>query len=84
MPRLVEGEAFRPTDAVRLMNRILVVLPNWYGETLFATPFLRGLRAHMPGAFIATLSWPQCQEILVHNPSVNELIAFDERSEWPS
>ena len=33
------------------MNRILIVLPNWYGETLFATPFLKALRTQRPEAF---------------------------------
>ena len=60
------------------MDRILVVLPNWYGETLFATPFLRALRAHQPTAFMATLGWPQCKAVLLHNPHVDELIDFDE------
>ena len=61
------------------MNRILVVLPNWYGETLFATPFLRQLRQQHPQARIATLGWPQCEEILRHNPSVDEHVVYDER-----
>ena len=60
------------------MDRIVVVLPNWYGETLFATPFLRALRSLRPQAFIATLGWPQCGEILLHSPHVNELIDYDE------
>jgi lipopolysaccharide heptosyltransferase II len=61
------------------MNRILVTLPNWYGETLFATPFLRALRQQLPQAFIATLGWPQCREVLLHNPQLNELLEYDER-----
>ena len=61
-----------------LMNRILVVLPNWYGETLFATPFLRALRQAQPNTFIATLGWPQCREVLQHNPHVNQLIDYEE------
>src|SRR3990167_2801583 len=61
------------------MKRILVVLPNWYGETLFATPFLRALRQQLPQAFIATLGWPQCREVLLHNPHINELLDYDER-----
>ncbi len=60
------------------MNRILVVLPNWFGETLFATPFLRCLRQQRPEAFIATLGWPQCREVLLGNSSVDELIDYDE------
>ena len=61
------------------MHRILVVMPNWYGETLFATPFLRALRQQQPDAFIATLGWPQCREVLLSNPHLNELIDYDER-----
>ena len=62
------------------MERILVVLPNWFGETLFATPFLAALRSHRPQAFLATLGWPQCRQILLHNSRVNEVLDYDERS----
>ena len=61
------------------MNRILVVLPNWFGETLFATPFLRSLREQQPGCFIATLGWPSCREVLLHNSDVNLLLDYDEQ-----
>ena len=60
------------------MNRVLIVLPNWYGETLFATPFLRQLRGLCPEAFLATLGWPQCAEILQGNPHINRHVVFDE------
>ena len=61
-----------------MRDRLLVVLPNWYGETLFTIPFLRALRAQCPRAFIATLGWPRCREILLHHPQVNELLDYDE------
>lgn len=61
------------------MNRILVVLPNWFGETLFATPFLRALRDQHPNAYIATLSWPQCRAVLENNPHVDEILEYDEK-----
>jgi len=61
------------------MNRILVVLPNWFGETLFVTPFLRALRQQRPDAYLATLGWPTCRAILLHNPHVDELLDYDER-----
>ncbi len=61
------------------MNRILVVLPNWFGETLFATPFLRALREGSPGSHLATLGWPQCREVLLQNPRVDEILTYDER-----
>ncbi len=61
------------------MDRLLVVLPNWFGETLFATPFLKALRQQCPSAFIATLGWPQCRDVLLHHPSVNALLEYEER-----
>ena len=61
------------------MTRIVVVLPNWFGETLFTTPFLSALRRQRPESFIATLGWPQCREVLLHHPAVDELVAYDER-----
>lgn len=61
------------------MTRVLVILPNWFGETLFATPFLRALRRRHQGAFIAALGRPACREILLHNPLVNDLVNLDER-----
>ncbi len=61
------------------MNRILVVLPNWFGETLFVTPFLRVLRQQRPDAYLATLGWPTCRAILLHNPHVDEFLDYDER-----
>ena len=62
------------------MNRVLIVLPNWVGDTLFATPFLRALRRAHPSAFIVTLGWPQCRHVLLHNPDLNELIDYEEQA----
>lgn len=61
------------------MTRIVVVMPNWYGETLFATPFLRLLRRQHPDAFLATLGRPQSGEVLAHNPDVNVHVTYDEQ-----
>ncbi len=61
-----------------MMQRVLVVLPNWIGETLFATPFLRALREQRPDAFIATLGWPSCREVLQHNPRINAMLDYRE------
>lgn len=66
------------------MERILVVLPNWLGETLFATPFLRLLRDQHPQAKILTLGWSQCREILGFNPCVDGHIDYQEHSLWRS
>ena len=60
------------------LNRVLVVLPNWFGETLFATPFLRALRRQRPAAWIATLGHPRCREVLLHNAHVDAQFDYDE------
>lgn len=60
------------------MKRFLVVTPNWFGDTLFATPVLRALRERFPKAYIATLSVPRCQELLQGNPHLNELVIYEE------
>lgn len=61
------------------MKRVLVVLPNWVGETLFATPFLRALKARWPAAQVTTLGPPVCREVLLHNPDVDERLDYEER-----
>ncbi len=61
------------------MERILVVLPNWFGETLFATPFLRALREQCRSAEITALGWPACRHVLLHNPHLHAFIEYDER-----
>ncbi len=66
------------------MNRILVVLPNWFGETLFATPFIRALRLRHPQAHLAAMGVARCQEVLAHNPHLNDFILCDERGEHRS
>ena len=60
-------------------ERILVVMPNWFGETLFATPFLSSLRRARPSAFIAALGVSRCQEILAHHPHLNACLLYEER-----
>lgn len=58
--------------------RLLVVLPNWFGESLFATPFIRLLRQQNPDSFIAALGASAALEVLQGNPNLNLLIPFEE------
>lgn len=66
------------------LQRVLVVLPNWFGETLFATPFLRALRRQCPAATVATLGPRRCRDILLASPLVTELIDYEERGDHRS
>lgn len=62
------------------MNRILVVVPNWFGEALFVTPFIQLLAKKYPAASIAVLGWPQAMEVLRENPAIHAFIVYDEKS----
>src|SRR5438105_3311576 len=39
-------------------SRIVVVMPNWLGDGVMATPFLRALRGLYPEAFIIAIARP--------------------------
>ncbi len=62
------------------MSRILVVMPNWFGETLFATPFLRRLHESEPDAEIVAIGVGRSHDVLRQNPRVEQLLVLDERS----
>ena len=64
------------------MKRILVVNVNWLGDTLFVTPFIRALKEHNPSAYIAVLTHPRCREILECNRSIDEIIVYNEKSQY--
>ena len=63
-------------------ERILVVLPNWYGEVLFATPLLRFIRASHPNAHLTALGVTRACEVLEAYPKLDELLNFDD-SRYP-
>lgn len=45
------------------IRRLLVVLPNWVGDVVMATPVLAALRTHLAGASITFLMRPYVREI---------------------
>jgi ADP-heptose:LPS heptosyltransferase len=59
------------------MDRIVVVLPNWFGETLFITPFLRALRAMQPRSDVAVLGVDRALEMLRHHQGIADRIRWD-------
>ncbi len=61
------------------LQRVLVVLPNWVGDTLLATPVLRVVRQAHPRAFLATFGAPVCREVLAGNPHLDAQLVYDER-----
>ena len=62
------------TGAHSLAPRILVVAPNWIGDTLLAQPLLVRLREKHPGARIDVLAPPWVAPVLRRMPEVAEVI----------
>lgn len=63
-------------------TRLLVIMPNWLGDALFATAALRALRKTYPAARIDCAAPARCQQALRHNPSIDALHLYDERIRW--
>lgn len=61
------------------LKRILVVCPNWLGDVLFATPFLRALKKAYPETELDVLLPQRVQEALAHNTMIHQAISYNER-----
>lgn len=59
-------------------TRILIVLPNWVGDVVLATPALRALRTRFAGASIAGLVREPLTEILAGGDWLDEVIYWPE------
>lgn len=57
-------------------GRILIVMPNWLGDAVMATPFLRSIRELYPKAHIAAIGRPLVQPVLSGLELVNEPLAY--------
>jgi heptosyltransferase-2 len=53
---------------------LLVVCPSWVGDTVMATPVLRALREHRPGARIIALARPGLEELLEGAPWIDDVM----------
>jgi len=56
--------------------RIVVIMPNWLGDAVMATPFLRGLRALYPAAHIVAAGRPLVMPVLAGLAFTNEAVEF--------
>lgn len=55
-------------------QRILVRAPNWAGDVVMATPALRALRAHFPGAHVAVQILAPLAPLLAGAPWFDEIL----------
>ena len=62
-----------PYDPARV-GRILIINTTAIGDTLLSTPAIRQLRRRWPQAHLAALASPAAEQVLRHNPNLNEII----------
>ncbi len=60
--------------------RILIVLPNWVGDVVLATPALRALRERYPDAHITYLHRPYVRDLVAACPWADALLPWPRRS----
>jgi len=61
-------------------SRILILNQNWLGDVLFSTPAIRAIRRRYPHAYIACLAPRRVSDALSHNPHLDEVLVYNERS----
>ena len=59
-------------------RHFLIISTTGLGDTLWATPALQALRQSFPSAAITLLTTPLGEQVLRHNPWVDEMIVFEE------
>lgn len=61
--------------------RMVVIMPNWLGDGVMATPFLRALRATYPRAYIAALRLPLIMPVLAGLTIIDEAHEYRHQEE---
>ncbi|MCM8791799.1 MAG: lipopolysaccharide heptosyltransferase II [Candidatus Omnitrophica bacterium] len=69
---------------MRGKTRILIFGVNWLGDVLFSTPTIRNIKYNFPSSFITCIVPWRCIPILEGNPSIDEIISFDEKHQQHS
>ena len=58
--------------------RILIVRPDRIGDVVLSTPLPREIKRNFPGSFVAVLLRKYTEAVYLNNPSVDEIIIYDE------
>ncbi|MCA9231893.1 MAG: lipopolysaccharide heptosyltransferase II [Planctomycetales bacterium] len=60
--------------------RVGIILPNWIGDVVMATPTLRALRKHVPaGSRIVGIMRPYVAQVLAGNPWFDDTICYSKK-----
>jgi heptosyltransferase II len=64
------------------MDRIALLLPNWIGDVVMATPAIRAVRERFPSARLAAVCKPYVTALLDGSPWFDEIVLFDKSGPW--
>jgi heptosyltransferase-1 len=62
---------------INQINRILIIQPSRIGDCIFCLPTVSTLRRNFPTAYIAWLVDDRCQDIVIGNPDIDEVIVLE-------
>ena len=63
------------------MKRILIIRTDRVGDVVMITPMIREIRKTYPDSFIATLTNPNSNDVLINNPHLDLLLTDDLKKE---
>lgn len=61
-------------------KNILIIEVNWLGDVIFSTPLIRAIHEKFKNARITCLVDGRVKDAILHNPYVDEIITYDEKS----
>jgi lipopolysaccharide heptosyltransferase II len=64
------------------VRNILIIRMDRIGDVVLSTPILRAVREHFPQASISLLVRSYTLDLVINNPNINEVIAFDDKCEF--
>ncbi|RME04134.1 MAG: lipopolysaccharide heptosyltransferase II [Planctomycetota bacterium] len=73
----------RSREVPRYVAKIAVKMPNWVGDVVMATPFVRGLRQRFPRSQISLLLRPHLVPILEGMGEVDRILSFADKGKNP-
>jgi heptosyltransferase-2 len=59
------------------VHSLVVRTPNWVGDAVMSTPFLRAVRNNFPHARIALLAKPWVAPVYQNNPHIDDILSYD-------
>lgn len=59
------------------IKKILIRTPNWVGDAVMSTPFIKAVRKNFPHADISLLSKPWVSSVYENNPHIDQIITYD-------